>query len=100
MISTVVGQRIMPPWPPARGCTDYKEDRSLTDQQISLVTRWVDAGAPEGNPADYQAPIKQAGGLSRVDRTLKIPVPYRPSIWPDDYRCFVIDWPGSETTFV
>jgi len=34
------------------GIQKFKHDPSLTDEQITLVARWVDAGAPRGNPAD------------------------------------------------
>jgi len=34
------------------GIQKFKHDPSLTDEQIALVARWVDAGAPRGNPAD------------------------------------------------
>ena len=32
--------------------------RSLTDQQIDTIVRWVDAGAPRGNPADLPPPVE------------------------------------------
>jgi hypothetical protein len=45
--------RNMPPWHLDKtvGIQHFQNDRSLTDQQIDIVSRWVDAGAPEGNPA-------------------------------------------------
>jgi hypothetical protein len=29
---------------------------SLSDEQISVISRWVDAGAPQGDPKDMPAP--------------------------------------------
>lgn len=91
----------MPPWPPADDCAQYQNDRSLSAEQMALITGWVDAGAPEGNPADAPpAPPEPAGGLSRVDATLTMPVDYTPQKSPDDYRCFLIDWPYADTRYV
>jgi hypothetical protein len=92
----------MPPWPPAKGCTDYFSDRSLTDGQMETLAAWVDQGGVEGDATKPGAPIDKGptNELSRVDRTLEMPVEYTPQKEPDDYRCFVIDWPGAETEYV
>ncbi|HTA43232.1 MAG TPA: cytochrome c [Bryobacteraceae bacterium] len=47
-------QRDMPPWHLDRtvGIRHYKNDRSLSEEEISTIARWVDGGAQEGNPAD------------------------------------------------
>ena len=46
-----VSDREMPPWHLDRsvGIQEYKNDISLTDEQIATIVRWVDAGAPEGD---------------------------------------------------
>jgi hypothetical protein len=46
--------RQMPPWhiDPSVGVHEFKNDMSLTDGQIDTIVRWVDAGAPEGDPKD------------------------------------------------
>jgi hypothetical protein len=48
----------MPPWHIDRtvGIQHFKNDRSLTDQQIDTIVRWVDAGAPKGDPKDMPPP--------------------------------------------
>ena len=48
----------MPPWflDKSVGIQHFKNDISLSDQQIATVLAWVDAGAPEGNPQDLPAP--------------------------------------------
>ena len=50
--------RQMPPWHIDRsvGVQKFKNDMSLTDEQVSTIVRWVDAGAPEGNPKDLPPP--------------------------------------------
>jgi hypothetical protein len=49
-----VVRRDMPPWHLDKtvGIRQYKNDRSLSDEEIATIARWVDNGAPQGNPAD------------------------------------------------
>ena len=51
--------REMPPWPLDRtvGIQEFKNDISLSDAQIATIARWVDAGAPQGDPADLPPPV-------------------------------------------
>ena len=46
--------RMMPPWhiDDTVGIQKFKNDMSLSRGQIDTIARWVDAGAPQGNPAD------------------------------------------------
>jgi hypothetical protein len=57
-IKNRVETRQMPPWHIDRsvGVQKFKNDMSLTDQQISTIVHWVDAGAPQGNPKDMPPP--------------------------------------------
>jgi len=50
--------RTMPPWHLDKtvGIQHFKNDISLTDGQIDTIVRWVDAGAPLGNPKDMPPP--------------------------------------------
>jgi len=50
--------REMPPWFIDRrvGIRRFKNDPSLTDDEIATIAAWVDAGAQRGNPADLPAP--------------------------------------------
>ncbi len=50
-IQRVVEQRYMPPWHADEGWGQFRGDRSLSEAQIDLISRWVEAGAPEGDPA-------------------------------------------------
>jgi hypothetical protein len=45
---------VMPPWYAEKniGITQLVNDPSLSDDQIKTIVGWVDAGAPQGNPAD------------------------------------------------
>jgi hypothetical protein len=96
-----VAARIMPPWLAGPDCAEYRYDRSLGDQQIATIGSWVEQGAAMGDPADEGPPLD--GGepdLQRVDVTLTMPEPYTAQISPDDYRCFLVDWPEQSERFV
>jgi hypothetical protein len=100
-IRVAVENRTMPPWQAGPGCSDYVDDFSLTDQEVKLLTDWVDEGAQEGTPLSGVAvdpPVPR--GLPRVDRVMTMPVAYTPTKSPDDYRCFVLDWPETTDKFV
>ena len=55
-----VERRIMPPWHLDRtvGIQEFKNDFSLTNDEIDTVVQWVDAGAPEGDRADLPPSIE------------------------------------------
>jgi hypothetical protein len=100
-VKAAVKARIMPPWLPGPGCADYQHDRSLSDAQIELLSRWVDEGGAEGDPADAPAASgPPQDGLSRVDLELAIPEAFSPTQSPDEYRCFILDWPETEVRYV
>jgi hypothetical protein len=52
--------RNMPPWHLDKtvGIQHFENDMSLSDAQIATIARWVDAGAPQGDPKDMP-PAKQ-----------------------------------------
>ena len=58
-IQRQVAKREMPPWHIDRnvGIREFKNDRSLTDEEIATIVRWVDGGAPLGDPADLPEPV-------------------------------------------
>jgi hypothetical protein len=57
-----VSRREMPPWHIDRSIGEYLEDPSLSDKEIDTIVKWIDAGAPQGNPADAPPPLKFAPG--------------------------------------
>ena len=50
--------RNMPPWHLDKtvGIQQFQNDMSLSDEQIAMIARWVDAGAPLGDPKDMPPP--------------------------------------------
>src|SRR5436190_10123231 len=57
-------QRQMPPWHIDKtiGVQKFKNDISLSDEQINTITRWVDSGALPGDLKDMPAPRQWAVG--------------------------------------
>jgi hypothetical protein len=54
-----VQNREMPPWFIDRriGIQHFKEDPSLSDDEIATIAKWVDGGAPQGDPKDMPPPL-------------------------------------------
>ncbi len=59
-IKARVAARQMPPWHIDKtvGIQAFQNDRSLSDDEIATILRWVDAGAPQGDAADMPAPVE------------------------------------------
>jgi hypothetical protein len=59
-IKTRIATRQMPPWhiDKSVGIQKFKNDRSLSDQQIDTIVKWVDAGAPKGDPKDMPPAVE------------------------------------------
>ena len=57
---------VMPPWYVEKniGIQKFKNDPSLSDDEIAMIAKWADSGAPRGNPAD----MPPAQGLCRRAR--------------------------------
>jgi hypothetical protein len=58
-IKQVIQKRYMPPFRADEGFGEFKNDRRLTQNEIDLITKWVDGGAIKGKGkvlqmADYQ----------------------------------------------
>ena len=92
-IRSAVRSGYMPPWQPVRSVgVSFRDERGLTNAEIDTLTRWVELGAPRGNPADAPEPLEfPAGDWSNgePDLILEMPSAYEPDKdGADDYRCF------------
>jgi hypothetical protein len=70
---TGIGPRagVMPPWYVEKniGIQGYKDDPSLSDEEIAKIAKWADSGAPLGNPADMpQARIFEDDAVWRIGK--------------------------------
>src|SRR5262245_60472838 len=101
-ISSAVQRRAMPPWLPEPGHGEFTGERRLRDNQIALIAKWVESGAPEGNPAHPPKPPTFSGGwqLGTPDLVL---TPESYELQPgrgDVFRNFVIPVPITTTRYV
>jgi hypothetical protein len=99
-IKARVTAREMPPWHIDRnvGITKFKDDPSLTDAEIATIAKWVDAGAPRGNPADMPPPRQfselDQWYIGKPDVVVAMDKPYMlPAAGPDNIIDVLVD-PG------
>jgi peroxiredoxin len=52
MIREVVSEQRMPPWHADAKVGHFRNDARLSDGDKELIDRWVDSGAPQGDPKD------------------------------------------------
>lgn len=45
-------RRTMPPWGAVKGFGEFRNDNSLTPEEIELIVAWSEGGVPEGDPKD------------------------------------------------
>ena len=79
----------MPPWFIEKnvGIQEFKDDPSLTDEEIALIGAWVADGAPRGDPADMPK-IDLAGrewSIGTPDLIVRSPETTIPPVAPDHY---------------
>ena len=85
--------RRMPPWKPAPGYGEFRDVRRLSDADIEIIDRWVEAGAVEGDPADRPPVPDWSDGwsLGEPDLVLEMPEPYTvPAQGGDVFRSFSV----------
>jgi Flp pilus assembly protein TadD len=102
-MAAVTRDRYMPPWLPERGKGEFVGERRLTDAQIALIRRWVEAGAPEGHPDDLPPPprFREGWPLGEPDLVLTLPEPWTlPAGGTDVFRNFVLPVPVTRTRYV
>ena len=82
--------RTMPPWKAVVGYGDFTGVRGLSKSEIATIARWVEAGAPEGDPRDLPPPrvFEAAPGLGPPDLVLRTEEFTIPPRGGDVYRCF------------
>ncbi len=101
-IVEVTGTRYMPPFLPDTNYRRYVGERRLSDEQIELLHRWHEAGAPRGD-GEPPAPPAFAEGwqLGEPDLVVELPEAYElPADGADIYRNFVIPTGLAEPRFV
>ncbi len=97
MIEEVVRDQRMPPWHASPQFGHFANDARLSVEEKQMLSKWVAAGAPQGDPADLPPPVKYAAGwqISEPDAVVKMAdEPFTvPAEGKVEYQYFVVD-PG------
>ena len=74
-IKAAVTSRKMPPWFAEPNVGHFINDRSLKQNEIDTLVKWVDTGALEGDPKDAPAPIQwpQGGWTIQPEIVMELP---------------------------
>jgi Tfp pilus assembly protein PilF len=99
----VTASRYMPPWPPEPGYGDFAGARRLHDEEVALLRRWVDSGAPEGTLSERPQPPAFTEGwqLGPPDMVLQAAEPYTvPAEGTDVFRNLVLPVPVPHPRYV
>ncbi len=92
-----VTSREMPPWDADASFHGvFKNERTLSDEQIALIARWVSGGAPKGNPKDAPEPreFQSMDGwlIGEPDLIVPLPEAFKIGDEVDDlYTAFEVD---------
>src|SRR5262249_55593487 len=78
LMKQMVEQRQMPPWFEDGHTEKFKNNRSLSPEQIATVAAWVNAGAPRGDSNNLPAPRQFVEGWSipKPDLIFQLPAPF------------------------
>lgn len=91
-IAAVTESRYMPPFLPQAGYGSFGDERRLTDAQIQIISRWVQAGAPEGLSSETPVPPVYSSDwqLGTPDLVLQAAKPFTlPAFGPDVFWNFI-----------
>jgi hypothetical protein len=102
LIGAVIETRMMPPWQPEPGHGVFAGDRRMSEEEIDMVRRWVQQGAPEGDPADLPPTPEwpEEWELGEPDLVLEVPAYTLRGEGTDVYRNLVVSIPVSRTRYV
>jgi peroxiredoxin len=94
MCLEVIDSGRMPPWGANPKHGEFLNDARLSDAEKELFHQWVEAGVPEGDPADLPPPRQFAEGWSipKPDVVYKMPEEFKvPATGTVDYQYFIFD---------
>ena len=102
-MSRRVAEGSMPPWHADAESGTFENERRLSADEKAVMTRWADAGAPEGNPKDLPAAPTFADGWSigTPDAVFQMAEDYAvPASGTIQYQYFTIPTNFTETKWV
>ncbi len=88
-IREAVTERRMPPWPADPHFGKFSNDMSLSEGELETITKWVDEGCPEGNPAEKPPEKKFVDGwnIGKPDKIYTMERPFHvPATGVVDYQ--------------
>ncbi|OYU95541.1 MAG: hypothetical protein CFE21_10380 [Bacteroidetes bacterium B1(2017)] len=79
LVAYVTSNRIMPPWPADPEYTHFANETYLTNEQISLLNRWVNEGCLPGDTASLETPtiLEKKWQSSEPDLIVRMQKPIR-----------------------
>jgi hypothetical protein len=98
-VENAIATGSMPPWMPSDDCNSYQGDFSLPDEERDALLEWLAAGAPEGEDPG-SVTVTQQSQLVNHDVIVGLEAPYTPVLSPDEYRCFVAEWPEGDDAWM
>ncbi|MFM2417470.1 MAG: hypothetical protein RL385_2193 [Pseudomonadota bacterium] len=102
LIARATRARTMPPSviDNSGACNTFRDVAWLTEDEIATLERWAAQGAPEGTAKAPAPPVADLPKLTGDVRSVTTPAYVPRTAKPDDWRCFVVDSPFKEDTFV
>ncbi|HET9942546.1 MAG TPA: cytochrome c [Terriglobia bacterium] len=101
-IKQAVVTRKMPPWFAEPGHGDFRNDPTLSGQEIGILAAWADKGAPEGDAKDKPKPVQWASGWQiEPDVVISIPEAHHvPAKGSGEIKSFLVPNPFQQDTWV
>src|SRR6266481_10189736 len=101
-IGKVTASHIMPPWKAESASYPYRDERRLTEAEITMIQSWVSQGMPEGTEAKPEPPKFASGWqLGEPDLVVEMPAAYHvPAEGPDIYRNMAVPLGLAEDTWI
>ena len=101
-IRAAVITKKMPPWFADPQYGHFANDRSLKQDDIDTIVKWIDAGAPEGDLKDAPAPVRwpEGGWAIKPDFILDFPEYTVPATRIMEWTTITIPNPFKEDTWI
>lgn len=102
-IAKNVKSGLMPPWHADPGYGPFRNDRSLSSQEIDTLVRWTRRGAPRGDGKVSVPDVDWGDGnwtLGKPDYVIELEAVEVPADGPDLFHDFVVELPFEEDRWI
>ncbi len=104
MIQEVVHDRRMPPWFASPEHDGFRNNPTMTEEEIALIDEWIECGCNEGDPAALPSPLEVAEGWGIPEPDDVIYMSDEPFSVPADgavaYQYYTVDPGNSEDRWI